>query len=165
MIQFQSDSRTCHSVTKLCLTLWSPWYSEILCPSLSPGVCSNSCLLSWWCYQTICPLSHPLLLLLSIFPIFRVCFQWMGSLHGGQIPFQILFLYRLLQNSEYRSLFYTVSSCCLSGVVCYSQSPNLFLPSPLRFPFGSLKSSNFRGYIFYWFLGERRLLQELLVLV
>ena len=24
-----------------------------LCPSLSPGVCSNSCLLSWWCQPTI----------------------------------------------------------------------------------------------------------------
>ena len=23
------------------------------CPSLSPGVCSNSCLLSWWCHLTI----------------------------------------------------------------------------------------------------------------
>ena len=23
------------------------------CPSLSPRVCSNSCLLSWWCYLTI----------------------------------------------------------------------------------------------------------------
>ena len=23
------------------------------CPSLSPGVCSNSCPLSWWCYLTI----------------------------------------------------------------------------------------------------------------
>ena len=23
------------------------------CPSLSPGVCSNSCLLGWWCHPTI----------------------------------------------------------------------------------------------------------------
>ena len=27
--------------------------ARILCPPLSPGVCSNSCPLSWWCYLTI----------------------------------------------------------------------------------------------------------------
>ena len=28
-------------------------YTRLPCPSLSPGVCSNSCPLSQWCYQTI----------------------------------------------------------------------------------------------------------------
>ena len=28
-------------------------YTRLLCPSLSPGVCSNSCLLSRWCHPTI----------------------------------------------------------------------------------------------------------------
>ena len=28
-------------------------YSRLLCPSLAPGVCSNSCPLSLWCYPTI----------------------------------------------------------------------------------------------------------------
>ena len=27
--------------------------ASLLCLSLSPGVCSNSCPLSWWCYLTI----------------------------------------------------------------------------------------------------------------
>ena len=27
--------------------------ARLLYPSLFPGVCSNSCLLSWWCYLTI----------------------------------------------------------------------------------------------------------------
>ena len=27
--------------------------ARLPCPSLSPGVCSNSCLLSWWCHPTI----------------------------------------------------------------------------------------------------------------
>ena len=40
-------------------------------PPLSPGVCSNLCLLSRWCYLTIF-LCHPLLLLPSIFPSIRV---------------------------------------------------------------------------------------------
>jgi len=28
-------------------------HARLLCPSLSPGVCSNSCALSQWCYLTI----------------------------------------------------------------------------------------------------------------
>ena len=43
-------------------------HSRLPCPSLSPGVCSNSCPLSWWCHPTIsssvvpyssCPQSFP----------------------------------------------------------------------------------------------------------
>ena len=42
--------------------------ARVPCPSLSPGVCSNLCLLSWWCHPTIsssvtpfssCPQSFP----------------------------------------------------------------------------------------------------------
>ena len=32
---------------------------RILCPLLCPGVCWNSCPLSWWCYLTIYPLLTP----------------------------------------------------------------------------------------------------------
>ena len=28
-------------------------HTSLPCPSLSPGVCSNSCPLSWWCHPTI----------------------------------------------------------------------------------------------------------------
>ena len=43
-------------------------HASLLCPSLSPRVCSNSCPLSWWCHPTIlsfvthcssCPQSFP----------------------------------------------------------------------------------------------------------
>ena len=43
-------------------------HSRLPCPSLPPEVCSNSCLLSWWCHPTIsssatpfssCPQSFP----------------------------------------------------------------------------------------------------------
>ena len=34
-------------------------HARLLCPSLSPGVCSNSCPLSWWCHPTISSLSTP----------------------------------------------------------------------------------------------------------
>ena len=45
----------CCSVTKLCLTLWPRGlqHTRLPCPSLTPGVCSNSCPLSWWCHPTI----------------------------------------------------------------------------------------------------------------
>ena len=47
--------RCCRSVAKLCPVLCNPMDCStlVLCPSLSPGVCSNSCPLSQWCYLTI----------------------------------------------------------------------------------------------------------------
>ena len=55
-------------------------HARLLCPLLSPGVCSDSCPLNHWCHPLIlcCPL-----LLLSVFPSIRVffsesalCFKW-----------------------------------------------------------------------------------------
>ena len=46
---------SCCSVTKSCPTLQPHrlQHATLPCPSLSPGVCSNSCPLSQWCYLTI----------------------------------------------------------------------------------------------------------------
>ena len=41
------------SATQSCQTLCDPMDSSFPCPSLSPGVCSNSCPLSWWCHPPI----------------------------------------------------------------------------------------------------------------
>ena len=43
------------SVPKSCLTLWHHrlQHAKFPCPSLSPGVCSDSCLLSQWFHPTI----------------------------------------------------------------------------------------------------------------
>ena len=60
----------CFSVAKSCLTLWPHGLlqAKLPCPSLSPGICSNSCPLGWWCYPAIfssaalfsfCPQSFP----------------------------------------------------------------------------------------------------------
>ena len=58
-------------VAKLCSTLCNLMncsHTRLPCPPLSPGVCSNSCPLSWWCHPTIsssvtlffsCPKSSP----------------------------------------------------------------------------------------------------------
>ena len=34
-------------------SLWPHWHARLLCPCLSTGVCSNSCLFSQWCHPTI----------------------------------------------------------------------------------------------------------------
>ena len=73
----------CCSVTKSCLTLWSPMSCSTPCPLLSYGGCLNSCPLHWWCYLTIHILYFPILLLPSIFPSIRgfsnesaLCIRW-----------------------------------------------------------------------------------------
>ena len=55
-------------------------YARFLCPPLSPRVCSNSCSLNWWCYQTI----------LSFVTPFSFCLQSFPA--SGPIPMGHLFL-------------------------------------------------------------------------
>ena len=51
------------SLSRVSLPLHELQHGRFLCPSLSPGVCSNSCLLSPWCHPTIsssvAPFSYP----------------------------------------------------------------------------------------------------------
>ena len=61
--------KLCCSVAKSCLTIsHGLQHTSLLCSSLSPGVCSDSCPLSQWCHPTIsssvslfysCPQSFP----------------------------------------------------------------------------------------------------------
>ena len=57
-----------HSVMSDSLQPHGLQHARLPCPSLSPGVCSNSCPLNWWCHPTIsssvahfsfCPQSFP----------------------------------------------------------------------------------------------------------
>ena len=58
-------------------------HTGLLCPSLSPGVCSDLCPLSQWCHPTI-SYRCPLFLLLSVFPSIRVfSVSWLFA-SGGQ---------------------------------------------------------------------------------
>ena len=52
---FEPSLYCCCSVTKSCLTLQPHGLQNAMfpCLSLSPGICSNSCSLSWWRYSTI----------------------------------------------------------------------------------------------------------------
>ena len=61
----------CCSVTKSCPTICDPHelqHSRIPCPSLSPGVCSNSCPSNQWCHPTISSSVIPFSSCLQSFP-------------------------------------------------------------------------------------------------
>ena len=71
------------------------------CPSPSPGACSNSCPLSWWCHPTISS-SWPLLLPPSIFPSIRV-FSDESTLHI-KWPKHWSFNFSISPSNEYSGL-------------------------------------------------------------
>ena len=60
-------------------SLWTQGLQRVrlLCLPLSPGICSNSCLLNRWCYLTISSSATPIS---SIFPSVSLS-QWVGSWH------------------------------------------------------------------------------------
>ena len=53
-------------------------HARLPCPSLSPRVCWNSCLLSQWCHPTISPSVVPFSSRLQSFPASGL-FQWISS--------------------------------------------------------------------------------------
>ena len=64
-------SYCCSSVAKSCPTLCDPHglqHARLPCPSPSPGACSNSCPLSWWCHPTISSSTAPFSSCLQSFP-------------------------------------------------------------------------------------------------
>ena len=61
-----------HSFVSDSLWLHGLQHTRLPCLSPTPGACSNSCLLSRWCYPTISSSVVPPLLLPSIFPSIRV---------------------------------------------------------------------------------------------
>ena len=74
-----------HSVLSSSLQPHGLQHARLPCPSLSLGVCSDSCPWSWWCHPTISSsvFRHPLLLLPSMFPSIRIfsnesalCIRW-----------------------------------------------------------------------------------------
>ena len=73
----------CFSATKLCLILKRPHglqHTRLPCPSLSPGVCSNSRPLSWWRYRAISSFAAPFSFCLQSFPYHGLS-QWVSSSH------------------------------------------------------------------------------------
>ena len=63
----------CSLIVPNSLRLYGLQHARFFYPLLFPGVCSNSCPLSWWCYASNhLILCRPLLLLPSIFPSIKV---------------------------------------------------------------------------------------------
>ena len=78
-------------------------YARLPCPSPSPGACSNSCPLSWWCHPTISS---------SVVP-FSSCPQ--SFLASGSFPISWLFtspIHTLI--SLLHPLFFSLCSGCSS---------------------------------------------------
>ena len=75
-------------------------HARLPCPPLSPRVCSNSCLLSQWCY-----LSHPLLPPSFTFNLspHQCLFHWVYSLHI-RWPKYWSFSFNISPSSEYPEL-------------------------------------------------------------
>ena len=76
-------SLCCCSAAESCLTLCYPVNCRLPCPSLSPRVCSNSCL---WVGDAMQP-SHSLSSSSPLAPnlsLHQGLFQWVSSSHNGQ---------------------------------------------------------------------------------
>ena len=114
--------------------------ARLPCLSLSPGVWSDSCPFSQWCYLTISSSAHHLLLLPSIFPIIGIfsnestlCIRWpkywnfiftvsLSNEYSGLVSFRIDCPYspRGSQESYPAPQFKSISS--LSFILLYGSS-------------------------------------------
>ena len=54
-------------------------HARLPCPSVSPGVCSNSCPLSWWCHPTFSSSVAPFSFCLQSFPASHIVKTTKGS--------------------------------------------------------------------------------------
>jgi len=105
-------------------------HARLVCPALSPGVCSNSCPLNQWCNHFI--LSLPLLLLPSIFPSIRV-FSSELALHI-RWPKYWSFNFSISHSNEYfglTSITKAFSKIASSVWVLLQTSVSVLWPTPI----------------------------------
>ena len=76
-------------------------HARLPCPSLSPGVCSDSCSLSPWCHPTISSFVVPLSSSLNLSQHWGL-FQWVGS--SCQWPKNWSFSFSISPSNEYSGL-------------------------------------------------------------
>ena len=83
-----------------CVWLFAtPWTVACLvppCPSLNPGVCSDSCALSRWCHPTISSSAALFSFCLQSFQ-HQGLFQWAGSLHQVAKVSELYFQHQFFQ--------------------------------------------------------------------
>ena len=89
----------CHSVMSDSLRPHGLQHASLPCPSLSPGVCSNSCLLSRWCHPTISSFVAPFSSCPQSF-LTSGSFKWISSLHQAakvlefQLQHQVILIFK-----------------------------------------------------------------------
>ena len=84
MMRVKNAETSCCSVMSGCLQPHGLQHTRLPCPSLSPGVCSNSCPLSPWCYLTISSFADPFSFCIQSFPVLRYFpMSWLFK-SGGQ---------------------------------------------------------------------------------
>ena len=60
-------------------------HARLPCPSPTPGACSNSCPLSWWCHPTISSSVIPFSSCLHSLSQHQGLFQWVSSLYQVEL--------------------------------------------------------------------------------
>ena len=97
----------CCSVTQLCPTLCDPMDCSMPgCPSPSPGVCSNSCPLGWWCRPTISFSVVPFSSCLQSFPASRsFLMSWPFASGGQSIGVMISIMWNLKKRKKKLNLY------------------------------------------------------------
>jgi len=90
-------------------------HTRLLCPLLSPGVCSSSCPLSWWCHPTISFSVAPFSPCPQSFPESGVFSPSESALHI-RWPEYWSFSFSLSSSNEYSELiFFRIKPVFLSG--------------------------------------------------
>ena len=105
-------SSYCCSVTLSFLTLWPRGlqHASPPCPSLSTGVCSNSCPLSWWCHPAISSSAAPFSSCSQSSP--DSVFYQVGSSH------QVAKVFRSFSISPSKECSDSISFRRLTGLIC-----------------------------------------------
>ena len=114
-----------HSVVSDSLWPHGLQHTRIPCPSLAPGVCSNSCPLSWWCHPTnssslvpfsSCSQAFPAS---GSFPVSQLCIRWpeywsfsfsLSNEYSGLVSFRIDWFDLLAVQGTLKSLLQNHSS-------------------------------------------------------
>ena len=102
------------AVTQSCPTLrsYEPQHARLPCSSPTPGACSNSCPLNWWCYPTISSSVIPFSSYLQSFPasgsfpVSQLFASGGQSIHCSFIHLLKLFSFNISLSSEYSGLIY-----------------------------------------------------------
>ena len=77
-------------------------HARLPCPSPTPGACSNSCPLNWWCHPTMSPSVIPFSSCLQSFQ-HQGLFKWVSSSH--QVAKVLEFQLSISPSNEYSGLF------------------------------------------------------------